>query len=55
MANQTAQMMRRIKEYRSVLTKQQKKTLRGQILAGDYTGAEKGLNKLLTQRIKNNG
>lgn len=55
MANEVSTMMRQIKEYRNVLTKQQKKTLRGQILAGDYTGAEKGLNKLIMQRIKSNG
>lgn len=36
-----------IKAYRNVLTAQQYKTLRGQILAGDDAGAMKGLKKLL--------
>lgn len=44
-----------LKEYRGILSKQQIKTLRGQILAGDAKAAEKGLYKLLTQRIKCNG
>lgn len=47
--------VRTLGKYRSVLTKQQIKTLRGQILAGDIIGAEKGLNKLLLNRIKCNG
>lgn len=44
-----------LKEYRNVLTKQQIRTLRGQILAGDTKAAEKGLSKILIQRIKCNG
>lgn len=44
-----------LKEYRGVLTKQQIKTLRGQILSGDAKGAEKGLYKILIKRIKRNG
>ena len=39
----------RLKACRSRLTKQQYKTLRGQILAGDYIGAMKGLQNLLAQ------
>lgn len=38
-----------LRKYRGVLTKQQLKTLKGQILAGDAEGAEKGLKKLLMQ------
>lgn len=44
-----------LKKYRGVLSKQQIKTLRGQVLAGNVKGAEKGLNKILIQRNKNNG
>ena len=44
-----------LKEYRGVLTKQQIKTLRGQILSGHEKGAEKGLYKILAKRIKCNG
>lgn len=40
-------LLKRLKQNRQHLTKQQVKTIRGQILAGDLTGAEKGLNKLL--------
>lgn len=43
--NQAA--MRTLKGYRDQLSKQQYKTIRGQILAGDDTGAMKGLKKLL--------
>lgn len=35
---------------RGRLTKQQYKTLRGQILAGDHTGALRGLRKLLDRK-----
>lgn len=35
---------------RSKLTPQQYRTLKGQILAGDVEGAEKGLAKLLRRR-----
>lgn len=37
----------KLKAYRNVLTVQQYKTLRGQVLAGDDAGAMKGLKKLL--------
>lgn len=36
-----------MKAYNSRLTKQQFKTLRGQVLAGDIAGAMKGLRKIL--------
>ena len=39
----------RLKACRDRLTKQQYKTLRGQVLAGDHIGAMKGLQKLLAQ------
>lgn len=44
-----------LKPYRWLLKKQQIKTLRGQILAGDDKAAEKGLRKILIQRNKCNG
>lgn len=44
-----------LKQYRGVLRKQEIKTLRGQILAGDSPAAEKGLSKILMRRIKRNG
>ena len=37
----------RLKHARHKLTRQQYKTLRGQVLAGDPAGAMKGLEKLL--------
>ncbi len=40
-----------LKHYR--LTKQQLKTLRGQALAGDLTGAQKGLMKAVTKNASN--
>lgn len=44
-----------LKQYRGLLNKQQIKTLRGQIIAGDGKSAEKGLGKILIKRIKSNG
>lgn len=43
----TVYLLKKLKQNRQYLTKQQVKTIRGQILAGDLAGAEKGLNKLL--------
>lgn len=42
-----------LKAYRSQLSQQQYKTLRGQVLAGDSAGAMKGLKKIL-QRERTN-
>lgn len=39
--------MKDLKKYRDVLTKQQYRTLKGQIISGDKDAAMKGLNKLL--------
>lgn len=39
-----------LKDYRYRLTKQQKKTFKGQILAGDYEGFKKGLAKVLKRK-----
>ena len=47
--------IRTLKQYRGVLTKQQIRTLRGQILAGETEAAEKGLNNILIQKVKCNG
>ena len=41
------ELLKKLKENSQHRTKQQFKTIRGQILAGDLTGAEKGLNRLL--------
>lgn len=38
-----------LKAYRSKLSHQQYKTLRGQVLAGDPQGAMKGLKRLLNR------
>lgn len=35
-----------LKQYRHRMTKQQYKTIKGQIKKGDYEGAMKGINKL---------
>ena len=39
-----------LKKYKNQLTKQQYKTLKGQILSGDKEAAMKGLNKLLKRK-----
>lgn len=41
-----------LKKYRGILTTQQLRTLKGQILKGDVEGAQNGLNKML-RRIQN--
>ena len=43
--------MKDLKKHKKHLTKQQYKTLKGQIIAGDKTAAMKGLNKLLKRSI----
>ena len=39
--------MKKLKNNRPFLTKQQYRTIKGQALSGDINGAEKGLNSLL--------
>ena len=41
-----AEALKTLKAYRQTLNAQQLRTLKGQILAGDITGAMKGLRKL---------
>jgi hypothetical protein len=43
----------KLKSYKSILTKQQFKTLRGQVLKGELEAAEKGLGKLLKRENMN--
>lgn len=40
-----------LKKSKNVLTKQQYKTLKGQVIAGDKEAAMKGLNKLLKRNM----
>ena len=47
-------MLKRLKQKGHLLTKQQFKTLKGQILSGDIIGAEKGLNKILNTKKRGN-
>ena len=42
--------MKKLKNNRPYLTKQQYRTIKGQALSGDIDGAEKGLNSLLSRR-----
>ena len=42
--------MRKLKNSRPYLSKQQYRTIKGQALSGDIDGAEKGLNSLLNRR-----
>jgi hypothetical protein len=41
-----AEALLKLKAYRTMLTEQQYKVLRGQVLAGDTDGAMKGLRKI---------
>lgn len=43
--------LKELNNHKDKLTKQQYKTLKGQILSGDYIGAEKGLKKLIRKKV----
>lgn len=45
-------LLKKLKKYKKHLTKQQHRTIKGQILSGDTEGASKGLNKLINQAKK---
>ena len=45
--NAAAPFLRRLRLYRDILTFEQWRTLRGQALAGDLEGAEKGLGVIV--------
>ena len=49
------QAMRELKRARRYLTPQQYRTIKGQILAGQYAPALRGLEKLLQRRCATNG
>lgn len=41
-----------LKEYRGMLTWQQKRTIRGQILSGDIEGAMTGLGRIIKKKMQ---
>lgn len=43
----TGAALKQIRSYKHRLTRQQMRTLKGQVLAGDVDGAMRGLNKLI--------
>lgn len=45
-------MWKLLKESRKYLTKQQYRTIKGQMIAGDMEGAMKGLNRLLRKQVR---
>ena len=45
-------MLKKLRKYGKHLTRQQYRTIKGQILSGDTEGASKGLNKLLEKAEK---
>ena len=44
--------LREVRKYKDHLTRQQFKTLRGQVFNGECEGAKKGLEKILNRRIQ---
>lgn len=48
--NETALAIKELKKYRVLLTKQQRSTIKGQILSGDISGAMRGLNRILKSK-----
>ena len=45
-------MYSRLNKYKHLLTKQQYRTIKGQIKAGDILGANRGLDRLIIKRKK---
>ena len=43
-------MYRKLNRYKDILTKQQYRTIKGQIKAGDIIGADRGLDRLIRKR-----
>ena len=41
-----------LRKYRRFLTRQQTTTLKGQIVKGDYSGFQKGLDTLLNRKVE---
>lgn len=52
MNTETKQFMKKLKENKKILSKQQYSTIKGQVRAGDIEGARKGLNKLVERSHK---
>lgn len=48
-------LLKKLKKYGKYLTRQQYRTIKGQILSGDTEGASKGLNKLLSIQAEKGG
>jgi hypothetical protein len=46
----TTVFLKRLKIFKKVLTRQERKTLKGQALSGDLDGAKKGLDNLLKSK-----
>jgi hypothetical protein len=44
--------LREVRKYKDHLTRQQFKTLRGQVINGECEGAKKGLEKILNRRMQ---
>ena len=40
-----------LKKHKNQLTKQQYRTIKGQLIAGDITGGMRGLNRLLNKKV----
>lgn len=47
----TQAALRRIRRYKPLLTAQQKRTLKGQVLSGNVEGAMRGLDKLIKRAL----
>lgn len=45
-------MWKLLKDSKEYLTRQQYKTIKGQIIAGDIDGAQKGLQRLMRKQVR---
>jgi hypothetical protein len=49
-SNQKEVLLRKLKIFQIFFTRQQIKTIRGQVLKGDYAGAQKGIDSILSKK-----
>lgn len=52
MRDERTELIRQLKEFRSRMTRQEIKTIRGQILCGDLDGAVSGIERIAKRGIR---
>lgn len=52
MRDERSKLLRQLKEFRGTMTRQELKTIRGQILCGDLEGAVAGIERIAKRGIR---